>query len=138
MNIPPGKKIPVYFQHGTTSDKERLEKTRATLTALARLENTSWLEAGDEPPPAATQLADHLEILVPLAGLIDKDEEIARLEKSLAKIEKEIQRLQGKLGNPKFTDKAPAEVVEKEQAKLQDAQESHDKLKAQQQQLQDL
>ena len=69
-----------------------------------------------------------LEVLVPMAGLIDKDAEIARLGKEVDKISKELQRLQGKLSNEKFTSKAPADVVEKQKAKLSDAQASFDRL----------
>jgi valyl-tRNA synthetase len=59
-----------------------------------------------------------MEVLVPMSGLIDKVAEIARLEKEIQKLDKDIQRIQGKLGNAGFLDKAPADVVAKEQEKL--------------------
>jgi valyl-tRNA synthetase len=59
-----------------------------------------------------------------MAGLIDKEAELKRLDKELERLRKEIARLEGKLGNENFTAKAPADVVEKEQAKLRDAQNS--------------
>ena len=71
---------------------------------------------------AATQLVGDMEVLVPMAGLIDKAAELARLDKEIAKLDKDIQRLSGKLGNPGFIDKAPAAVVEKEKEKLQGQQ----------------
>ena len=72
-----------------------------------------------------------MEVLVPMAGLIDKDAELARLDKELDRLDKEIGRLEGKLGNEKFTAKAPAEVVAKEQAKLDEAKGSLSRLRGQ-------
>ncbi|MGB1476602.1 MAG: hypothetical protein ACPG9R_02340, partial [Marinobacter salsuginis] len=72
-----------------------------------------------------------MEVLVPMAGLIDKDAELRRLDKELERLQKEIGRLEGKLGNEKFTAKAPAEVVEKEQEKLRDTQSSQARLSQQ-------
>ena len=82
------------------------------------------LGAGDEAPLSATALVGEMEVLVPMAGLIDKDAELKRLDKELDRLQKEIGRLEGKLGNEKFTAKAPADVVEKEKEKLRDAQGS--------------
>ena len=63
---------------------------------------------------AATQLYGHIEILVPLAGLIDKDAEAARLEKEIAKLEKNLAGIAAKLSNAKFVDNAPKEIVDVE------------------------
>jgi valyl-tRNA synthetase len=59
--------------------------------------------------------------MVPLAGLIDLQAERARLEKEIGRRESEVQRLEGKLANASFVDKAPADVVDKERDKLTDA-----------------
>jgi valyl-tRNA synthetase len=59
-----------------------------------------------------------MKILIPMAGLIDKNAEIARLEKEITRIEKDLPRIEGKLNNPKFIDKAPQEVIAKEKDKL--------------------
>jgi valyl-tRNA synthetase len=66
-----------------------------------------------------------------MAGLIDKDAELARLTRETEKLTKEVARLSGKLGNPGFTAKAPAKVIELEQQKLNDAQSSLTELEAQ-------
>ena len=63
-----------------------------------------------------------------MAGLIDVNAEVARLEKQLKKLDGEIKGLSGKLDNPGFTDKAPAEVVERERGRLQDAQAQFTKI----------
>src|SRR5690606_24406444 len=108
-----------------------LEENSRLLQTLAKLESIQWLNAGDEVPPAATQLAAGMEILVPMAGLSDKDAELARLRKEIDKADKEIGRVQGKLGNESFVAKAPADVVEKERAKLADMSSARDKLQDQ-------
>jgi len=70
-------------------------------------------------------------VLVPMAGLIDKGAELARLNKELGRLQGEIKRLCGKLGNAKFVDKAPAQVIEKERAKLRDAESAASTLQQQ-------
>jgi valyl-tRNA synthetase len=72
-----------------------------------------------------------MEVLVPMVGLIDKDAELKRLDKELERLGKEIGRLEGKLGNEKFTAKAPAEVVAKEQEKLTEFQSNAARLQQQ-------
>ncbi len=127
MNISPAKPIPLILRNGSDEDKRRLTQNETFLKSLAKIESINWL--GDEEAPlAATQLVGDMEVLVPMAGLIDKDAEVARLGKEVDKISKELQRLQGKLSNEKFISKAPADVVEKEKAKLSDAQASFDRL----------
>ena len=61
-----------------------------------------------------------MKVLIPMAGLINKEEEITRLQKEIDKKENELQRGEGKLSNSNFVDKAPPEVVEKERAKLEE------------------
>ena len=130
MNISPARKIPVLLRGGAAEDQRRLQENHQFLSSLAKLESLEWL--GDrEAPMAATQLVGEMEVLVPMAGLIDKDAELARLDKELDRLDKEIGRLEGKLGNEKFTAKAPAEVVAKEQAKLDEAKGSLSRLRGQ-------
>lgn len=130
MNISPAKPITLMLKNGTAEDQRRLEENETFLKSLAKIEAVTWL--GDEEAPlAATQLVGEMEVLVPMAGLIDKDAEVARLSKEVEKVSKELQRLQGKLSNEKFISKAPEDVVEKEKAKLSDAQGTFDKLNEQ-------
>jgi len=122
MNIAPGKPIPVLLNKASAADQERLRSNSQFLIKLTKLESITLLEAGMDAPLSATALVGELEVLVPMAGLIDKDAELARLNKELGRLQGEIKRLGGKLGNAKFVDKAPAQVIEKERAKLQDAE----------------
>ncbi|MDO6745695.1 valine--tRNA ligase [Gilvimarinus sp. 1_MG-2023] len=131
MNIAPGKAIPLFMQQGSSDDQARLEANRVFLQKLANLEEITWLNPGDEAPLAATALVGKLEILVPMAGLIDVAAEKARLNKELERLNKEKARIAGKLGNANFVDKAPAAVVDKEKAKLADYSSSIDALSEQ-------
>ena len=118
MNIAPGKQLAVYFKNGTADDKRRLGENRGFLLALARLESITWLDAGEEGPVSATALAAHMEILIPMAGLIDKDAELARLVKEIDKLNKDRERVETKLANPNYADRAPAEVVAKDRERI--------------------
>ena len=120
MNISPAKQIPVLLRSKNPEDRRRMDDNRQFLISLAKLETLSWFDDG-EPPMSATQLVGDMEVMVPMAGLIDKDAELKRLDKELERLQKEVARLEGKLGNEKFTAKAPADVVEKEKQKLSEA-----------------
>jgi valyl-tRNA synthetase len=120
MNISPAKALPIYLARGDAEDKRRLEENRQFLSKLASLESITWLDDPAEAPLCATALAGDLEILVPMAGLIDVDAELARLDREIDKISMEVKKLSGKLSNAKFVDNAPAEVVAKERQKLEE------------------
>jgi valyl-tRNA synthetase len=120
MNISPAKALPIYLARGDAEDKRRLEENRQFLSKLASLESITWLDNPAEAPLCATALAGDLEILVPMAGLIDVEAELARLDREIDKISIEVKKLNGKLSNAKFVDNAPAEVVAKERQKLEE------------------
>ncbi|WP_024952949.1 valine--tRNA ligase [Cobetia crustatorum] len=122
LNLSPGKPLDVFLKNGAAGDDERLEANRRFLSKLARLESITFLAAGDEAPMSAIQRVGELEVLVPMAGLIDKEAELKRIDKEHEKQQKIITGLENKLGNEKFVGRAPADVVEKERAKLADAQ----------------
>jgi valyl-tRNA synthetase len=121
MNIPPGKQLSVLLRNGDQRDRKRLDNNAQFLKKLAKLEDINWLPQGEESPMAATSLVGEMEILVPMAGLIDPEAELQRLTREIEKLEKDIARIEGKLGNASFVDKAPSAVVAKEREKL-DAQ----------------
>jgi valyl-tRNA synthetase len=128
MNISPAKALPIYLARGDATDKRRLDENRQFVSKLASLESITWLENPSEAPLCATALAGDLEILVPMAGVIDVAAELSRLDRDIGKITIEVNKLSGKLSNAKFADKAPAEVVEKERQKLEDLESSLSKL----------
>ncbi|TAL51638.1 MAG: valine--tRNA ligase [Methylovulum sp.] len=120
MNIAPGKLLPVLLQMGSDADRQSVANNRVYLQKLGRLESISWLNADDAAPESAIALVGDMKILIPMAGLIDKAAERVRLEKEIQKINNDLPRVEGKLNNPAFADKAPAEVIDKEKAKLAD------------------
>jgi valyl-tRNA synthetase len=122
MNIAPGKPVPVLLADTDASDRRNVEVHRAYLDFLARVESIEILPPGEQGPESATALIGNMKILIPLAGLIDKQAELARLDKEMGKLTAEIRRIEGKLSNSNFVDKAPEAVVQKEQDKLAEAQ----------------
>ncbi len=117
MNINPSKPLPVLLADGTAMDRERLDTNRAYLEALARTESITWLENSANAPESAIALIGETKLLIPMAGLIDKEEELARLSREIAKREKELERVTNKLADDRFINKAPAAIVEKERGK---------------------
>ena len=122
MNIAPGKPLDALLTKGQPEDAKRLESNRHFLSKLAKLESVTWLENPNDAPLSATQLVGDMEVLVPMADLIDKDTELARLNKEIEKQDKLIGGIEKKLGNDGFIAKAPEAVVEKERGKLAEFQ----------------
>ena len=132
MNIAPGKPLDVLLTKGKPEDAERLEQNRRFLAKLAKLESVTWLANPEDAPLSATQLVGDMEVLVPMADLIDKDAELARLAKEIEKQDKLIGGIEKKLGNEGFIAKAPDAVIEKERGKLAEYQSAKKLLKEQQ------
>ncbi|WP_110630530.1 valine--tRNA ligase [Salinicola salarius] len=120
MNIAPGKPLDVLLTKGDAGDRDRLEANRLFLSKLAKLQSVSWLDDPAQAPLSATQLVGDMEVLVPMADLIDKEAELQRLAKEIDKQDKLIVGIEKKLGNESFTAKAPEAVVEKERGKLKE------------------
>jgi valyl-tRNA synthetase len=120
MDIAPSKPLPVLLRNISTEDLRRLEDNAMFLYSIAKLETVTALSEDEKAPACATSLLGSLEIMIPMAGLIDKDAELARIAKALDKLEKDFARTQGKLANEKFVSNAPDAVIDKEKAKLAD------------------
>ncbi|MFP6798772.1 MAG: valine--tRNA ligase [Pseudomonas sp.] len=128
MKISMAKRIDIILQNASAEDLRRLADNAPLLNKLAKLESVRVLEAGEEAPMSATALVGEMQVLVPMAGLIDKDAELARLDKEIARLSGEVQRVGGKLSNEGFVAKAPAEVLDKERAKLAEAEQALSKM----------
>ncbi|GAA6184758.1 valine--tRNA ligase [Aliiglaciecola sp. NS0011-25] len=131
MDISPNKPLNVLLKNVSDKDQSRLDLSESFLAKMAKLESITELKAGDKAPASATALVGEMEILIPMAGLIDKDAELSRIAKALDKIEKDFARTQGKLSNEKFVSNAPEAVINKEKAKLDDFQMQINKLNEQ-------
>ncbi len=128
MDIAPKQGLNVLCQQASESDLKQIKIHQAALKKLAKIEGIDIL-GNEEAPEAALALVGEMKVLIPLAGLIDKDAEIERLSKDISKLEINIGKTRAKLANPGFTDKAPAAVVEKEQQRMQEQEQTlHDLL----------
>ncbi|MCH4293177.1 valine--tRNA ligase [Shewanella sp. 3B26] len=128
LNIAPSKPLSALLRGVSDEDKARIEANQAFFGTLAKLESMTILAEGEAAPMATTQLIGEMELLIPMAGLIDVAAEMARIDKQLEKLTGEVARIEGKLSNEGFVAKAPAEVIEKERAKAADIKRDMDKL----------
>lgn len=130
-DIAPSKGLDVMIKVADEKDAARIQANENVLTSLAKLDSIKVLADNEETPACATSLVGKSELMIPMAGLIDKDAELARLDKEVAKIQGEIKRIEGKLGNEGFVAKAPEVVIAKEREKLDGYNETLVKLEAQ-------
>jgi len=119
MDIAPGKPLKVLVAGSNATDRDRLTRFESYLAFLGRIEAIEILEDESQAPESAIALVDNMKVLIPLAGLIDKEAELARLGKEITKLEKELEKAKTKLANRKFIDRAPAAVVEQERERVQ-------------------
>ncbi|EXJ13212.1 valine--tRNA ligase [Imhoffiella purpurea] len=131
MNIAPGKPLPVLVANASDQDRIWLETARPYLDFLARTESITVLDDESEAPESAIALVGGMKLLIPMAGLIDKEAELKRLDKEIARLTDDIARTEKKLENPSFVDKAPEAVVRKERDKLAQHAAAIDNLRAQ-------
>ncbi len=131
MNISPGKHLPVLLRNGDDSDRSRLASNQLFLMKLANIASIDWLNAGDTAPLCTTALAGNLEILIPMSDLIDKNAELARLQKEIDRLQKDSENISKKLDNEGFVAKAPADVIRKERERLADNERALEKLREQ-------
>ena len=137
MKLSPGQRIPL-LARGNADEIDTLRRHLPALSLLARVDGLDEVTDEHDAPQAATALVGELKLLIPLAGLIDRDAELERLDRQTGKLEKEIERLDQKLANGSFVDKAPAEVVERERAKREDLQYSLAELRRQRERIEAL
>lgn len=130
-DINPGKPLEVMLKAASDVDAARIEANGPVLVSLAKLESVRVLSTNEQTPACATALVGKSEMMIPMAGLIDKDAELDRLAKEAVRIEGEIKRIEGKLNNQGFVAKAPEAVVAKEREKLDGYKETLVKLEEQ-------
>ncbi|WP_163937888.1 valine--tRNA ligase [Paraferrimonas sp. SM1919] len=135
LAISPSKPLNALVRNLDTDAERRLQENQTFLFKLANLEDIKVLGADDTAPLSTTALVGDMELLIPMAGLVDVEAEVARIDKQLEKINKDLARVEGKLNNDNFVSKAPAAVIEKEQAKLDEMRRDVAKLNEQKQQL---
>jgi valyl-tRNA synthetase len=138
MDIPPGKALSALIQGSSELDQQRLATHSKTINSLAKLESLEIIEPTANTPESATALVGNMKILIPIGGLIDKEAEISRLSREIEKVKTEISRLEGKLNNANFVDRAPTAVVDKERDKLTNSINRQQQLQSQKEKIAEL
>jgi len=127
MNVPAGAKVPCVLVDANADSRRLADQWEIEACRMARL---SELEFADQVPEGAAQIVfGEATIALPLKGVIDFDAEKARLAKASEKIAKEINSIEGRLGNAGFVAKAPPHVIEETKDKLQELKNSLTKTK---------
>jgi valyl-tRNA synthetase len=130
LGINPSCRLTVLLRPADPGQAALLERGRAWLTSLARLENLAVRADGRAPKAAASNVVRGCEVIVHLSGAVDFQAELARLEKELGKTQKELAGLEAKLGNARFLDKAPEAVVRQERDRAADLADKRSKMLA--------
>jgi valyl-tRNA synthetase len=131
LDIAPSRKLAVLLQNASSTDGEYLGRNLHYVMRLAGVETPRVLAPAQAAPISAVALLGTLEILVPMAGLIDPVAELARLSKRQIKAEIDLKKMESKLNNAEFARNAPADVVAKDQQRLSELRTEIGQLAAQ-------
>ncbi|NQV60803.1 MAG: valine--tRNA ligase, partial [Alphaproteobacteria bacterium] len=119
--------IPLLLGGANPETLARLARQKGLVTTLARISETG-VQHGDLPPGSVQTVVDEATLVLPLADVIDIDQERQRLAKAVDKLDGQITGMTKKLANKGFTDGAPADVVEIQRERLADAEQTRAKL----------
>ncbi|MCB5295365.1 MAG: class I tRNA ligase family protein, partial [Candidatus Cloacimonetes bacterium] len=131
LNLSPATPIGIVARTADDTQNTMFEDYARYFTRLAKVDSITSGNNVDKPKPAVSAVVRNLEIFIPLAGLIDPEQEKARLSKQLEKLQKELDGISRKLGNQNFIQNAKPEVVEKEKEKHLEIQTKVDLIQAQ-------
>ncbi len=134
MNVPAGAKIQLLIKDASDQTKARVDAYNEVLCRMARLDNIAYIDAA--PKGAIQTVVEEATLILPIADIIDLDAERARLGKAIDKLDKDIQKIDAKLGNEKFVQNAPQSVIEEQKNRKEEALAKRGKLEAAVQQLQ--
>ncbi len=137
-NIPPATELPVFVVNATELDRERFSRNEAYLGRLAKVSGITVLSEDKAPPASLMALCGDLEIRVPMAGFIDIETELKRIDKEIERQQREVAKLEGKLSNKAFTERAPSDIVEAEKQKKAQAETALTTLGRQRTQIEEL
>jgi valyl-tRNA synthetase len=121
MNVPAGAQIPLVAVGAGDVTMARLETNSVLISRLARLDSIAGAKSG--PPHSAQIVMGEAIFCLPLAGVIDLDAERERLDREVDKLGGEIEKIDKKLANAQFIEKAPAEIVEEQRARRAEYQD---------------
>ena len=132
--LPPGKQVPVIVR-GSPEQLDLIERLADQIRPLAKIQTLTLARDGSRPGVAASAVVRGAEVFLPLEGLVDVDEERAKLAREAARLMGDLETVKKKLRNQDFLSKARPEIVEKERARLSSLEETLDKLKRAQESL---
>ncbi len=121
VNVPPSAKTKLLVQEADAESRRRLQDYAPIIERLARVEESMDAPKDDDVKGAVQVVLGAATLAIPLAGVIDFEQEKARLNKELQKLDKELERFNKKLSNDKFLSSAPAEIVEEQRTKREAA-----------------
>jgi valyl-tRNA synthetase len=127
-NLSPAARFRAVVHSDRPEALDALRRASGYVLPLAGLASLDVLPPGPQPPQSATWVGEGLQVFVPLAGLLDLGEERARLQKELARLQTDVAGLRRKLDNPSFVERAPAEVVLKDRARVAELEQRSSKL----------
>ncbi len=128
----------MFIVNATELDRERFSRNEAYLGRLAKVSGITLLSEDKAPPASLMALCGDLEIRVPMAGFIDIEAELKRIDKEIARRQSEVAKLEGKLSNKAFTERAPSDIVEAEKQKKAQAETALTTLGRQRTQIEEL
>ncbi|AHG85669.1 Valyl-tRNA synthetase [Bibersteinia trehalosi USDA-ARS-USMARC-190] len=137
-NIAPSKGLDLIARNFSADEVAILNANEVLLKSMAKLDSVKVLENGENAPLSVAKLVANGEILIPMAGFINKEAELARLTKEMDKLKGEVARIEGKLSNEAFVAKAPEQVIAKEREKMQGYLDGLAKLQQQYQEIEAL
>lgn len=121
LNIPPSTKIntQIWSEQG---ENQIFELAKPYIQRMVRIQEMTICEGsqGEVPPQSATTVVSNSKVIIPLAGLIDIDKEMARQNKKLESLKKELGSLEGRMKNKKFVDNAPEEVIKQTTERIEE------------------
>ncbi|BBH19207.1 valine--tRNA ligase [Paenibacillus baekrokdamisoli] len=130
VNVPMSKKVELNIKPSGETEAAILSRNEEFISRFCGTSNLEISLSLAAPDKAMTAIVTGAELYLPLAGLLDIDQEIARLEKEIAHLSGEVERVEKKLANEGFVAKAPAKVIDEERAKMADYADKRDKVKA--------
>jgi len=133
LNVPAGAQIPLQVKGASTATSEKIAQHQAVITKLARLSSIEAIEVVGKG--SAQTILDEATLVLPLAEIIDLEQERSRLKKEGEKLVVEIGKIEAKLGNKDFVDRAPPEVIEEQRKRKADAEATLARLEAAQKSL---
>jgi valyl-tRNA synthetase len=127
LNISPGKRANLVARGGDALT-QILQTHHVYLDRLVKIDDLQCGSNVEKPSQSATAVVQGMELFIPLAGLINIDDEVKRLEKQISDMKGRLGAVNGKLGNSNFVDRAPEDVVANEKRKQEEYQSSLEKL----------